>query len=64
MKAEAYLKLHRYQDAEETMKSCPKFDDDECTKFFGPIFNAGILVIRAQIDQTAGRLVLQSVNKI
>lgn len=57
MKAEAYLKLHRHQEADETWNNCPKFDDDECTKFFGPIGNAGLLVVRAQVDMAAGRLV-------
>lgn len=55
LKAEALLKLQRLQEADDTLKSGPKFDDDDCTKFFGPIGFATILVIRAQVDMAAGR---------
>lgn len=55
LQAEALLKLHRHQDADEAMAKGPNFDVDDCTKFFGPIGNAGILLIRAQVDMVAGR---------
>lgn len=49
------MKLHRYQDADETLSKGPNFDVDDCTKFLGPIGNANVLVIRAQVDMAAGR---------
>lgn len=57
LKAEALVKLHRYHEADQTLKNGPNFDLDECTNFFGPIGNAGLLVIQAQVDLAAGRLV-------
>ena len=56
LQAEALLKLRRHQDADKVMSRCPKFDVDECTKFFGPIGNANLLVTQAQVDLVAGRL--------
>lgn len=58
LKAEALIRLHRYHDADETLKKGPKFDVDECTKFFGHVGNATMLIIQAQVDMAAGRLVL------
>ncbi|KAL7104398.1 hypothetical protein ACP275_08G242100 [Erythranthe tilingii] len=55
LKAEALLKLNRHQEAIETMDTCPNFDVDECTKFFGPIGSSSLLIYRAQIDLVAGR---------
>ncbi|KAG4934793.1 hypothetical protein JHK85_049712 [Glycine max] len=55
LQAEALLKLRRHQDADKVMSRCPKFDVDECTKFFGPIGNANLLVTQAQVDLVAGR---------
>ena len=49
------MKLHRHQDADETLSKGPNFDVDDCTKFLGPIGNANVLVIRAQVDMAAGR---------
>lgn len=57
MQAEALLKLRRPQEADEALKKGPNFDIDECTKFFGPIGSASLLVIRAQVDMAAGRFV-------
>lgn len=37
------------------MSKCPNFDVDKCTKFFGPIGSANLLVTRAQVDMAAGR---------
>ncbi|MED6146043.1 hypothetical protein PIB30_030836 [Stylosanthes scabra] len=37
------------------MSKCPKFDVDECSRFFGPICNANLLVTHAQVDIAAGR---------
>ncbi|XP_031109169.1 inactive TPR repeat-containing thioredoxin TTL3-like [Ipomoea triloba] len=56
LKAEALIRLHRYQDADETLQKGPKFDVDECTKFFGPAGNATMLIIQAQVDMAAGRV--------
>lgn len=55
LQVEALLKLRRHQDADNIMSKCPNFDVDECTKFFGPIGNANLLVIRARVDIAAGR---------
>lgn len=51
------MKLHRYHEADQTLKNGPNFDIEECIKFFGPIGYAGLLVIQAQVDMAAGRLV-------
>ncbi|KAJ8557289.1 hypothetical protein K7X08_002914 [Anisodus acutangulus] len=56
LKAEALVKLHRYHEADQTLKNGPNFDIDECIKFFGRIGNAGMLVIQAQVDMAAGRI--------
>ncbi|MCE3215448.1 hypothetical protein HAX54_002393 [Datura stramonium] len=56
LKAEASVKLHRYHEADQTLKNGPNFDIDECIKFFGPIGSAGLLVIQAQVDMAAGRI--------
>ncbi|KAL5703956.1 hypothetical protein ACHQM5_022445 [Ranunculus cassubicifolius] len=53
--AEALLKLHRHQDADNAMTKLPTFDIDHCTKFYGPNRNAQILLIRARVDMAAGR---------
>ncbi|MED6122543.1 hypothetical protein PIB30_040786 [Stylosanthes scabra] len=55
LQAEAFLKLRRHQDADEAMSKAPKFEVDDCTKFFGAISNANLLVTRAQVDLVAGR---------
>ncbi|KAL9245736.1 hypothetical protein vseg_019353 [Gypsophila vaccaria] len=55
LQAEAFLKVHRHQDADETITNGPNFDVDQCTKFFGPAENARLLLIRAQVDMAAGR---------
>lgn len=57
LQAEALLKLHKHQDADETMSKGPNFELDSCTKFLGPIGSANLLAIRAQVDLAAGRLV-------
>jgi hypothetical protein len=58
LQAEALLKLHRHQDADEAMLKGPNFHLDACTRFLGPIGSANLLIIRAQVDMVAGRLVL------
>ncbi|XVF61657.1 hypothetical protein PTKIN_Ptkin08bG0148000 [Pterospermum kingtungense] len=55
LKAEALLKLRRYQDADEALSKGPNFNVDDCTRYFGPIGNANLLVVRAQVDMAAGR---------
>lgn len=56
LQAEALLKLHKHQDADETMSKGPNFELDSCTRFLGPIGSANLLAIRAQVDLAAGRL--------
>ncbi|KAL6502596.1 hypothetical protein OROHE_024249 [Orobanche hederae] len=55
LKADALLKLNRHQEAIETMANGPDFGIDECTKLFGPIGSATLLVIHAQVDMIDGR---------
>ncbi|KAA0044719.1 inactive TPR repeat-containing thioredoxin TTL3 [Cucumis melo var. makuwa] len=55
LQAEAFLKLHKHQDADEAILRGPSFDVDSCTKFLGPVGNANLLLIRAQVDLAAGR---------
>ncbi|KAK7311134.1 hypothetical protein RJT34_09059 [Clitoria ternatea] len=55
LQAEAFLKLRRHQDADKVMAKAPNFDVDDCTKFFGPIGNANLLVTRAQVYLAIGR---------
>ncbi|XWS29513.1 hypothetical protein CRYUN_Cryun24cG0035500 [Craigia yunnanensis] len=55
LKAEALLKLHRHQEADEALLKGPNFNVDDCTKYFGPIGNANLLVVRAQVDMASGR---------
>ncbi|KAL5714743.1 hypothetical protein ACHQM5_016661 [Ranunculus cassubicifolius] len=55
LKSEALLKLHRHQEADATMSKGPNFNIDDCNKFFGPIANSNLLLMRAQVDMAAGR---------
>ncbi|TKY60296.1 Inactive TPR repeat-containing thioredoxin TTL3 [Spatholobus suberectus] len=55
LQAEALLKLRRHQDAEEALSKGPNFDVDGCTKFFGPVANANLLVTKARVYLAAGR---------
>ncbi|PIN26760.1 Thioredoxin [Handroanthus impetiginosus] len=55
LKAEALLKLNRHEEAIQTIENSPNFDIDDCTKFFGPIGSASLLLYRAQVDMVAGR---------
>lgn len=55
LQAEAFLKLHKHQDADEAISRGPSFEVDACTKFLGPVGNANLLLIRAQVDLAAGR---------
>ncbi|KAK8663816.1 hypothetical protein V6N13_083621 [Hibiscus sabdariffa] len=55
LKAEALLKLLRHQDADEALLGGPNFDVDDLNKYFGPVGNANLLVVRAQVDMAAGR---------
>ncbi|KAK9949640.1 hypothetical protein M0R45_005157 [Rubus argutus] len=56
LQAEALLKLHRHQEADDALSRGPNFEVDACTKYFGPISNANMLVTRAQVDISAGRI--------
>ncbi|KAL3818913.1 hypothetical protein ACJIZ3_004818 [Penstemon smallii] len=55
LKAETLLKLDKHEEAIEAMAESPNFDIEECTKFFGPIGSANLLIVRAQVDMVAGR---------
>ncbi|GAB2231235.1 hypothetical protein Droror1_Dr00027524 [Drosera rotundifolia] len=55
LQAEAFLKLHKHEEADTTLSKGPQFDVDQCTKYFGPVGNTALLVIRAQVDVAAGR---------
>ncbi|KAG9155470.1 hypothetical protein Leryth_009904 [Lithospermum erythrorhizon] len=55
LKAESLLRLNKHEDADVTMRHGPNFDVDDCTKYFGPIGNATLLVIRAQVNMVIGR---------
>ncbi|XP_038880783.1 inactive TPR repeat-containing thioredoxin TTL3 [Benincasa hispida] len=55
LQAEAFLKLHKHQDADEALSRGPSFEVDAYTKFLGPVGNANLLLIRAQVDLAAGR---------
>nr|XP_024928265.2 TPR repeat-containing thioredoxin TTL4-like [Ziziphus jujuba var. spinosa] len=55
LQAEALMKLHRHEEADQTLSSGPDFDVDSCTKFLGPISNANVVAVRAQVDMAAGR---------
>ncbi|KAG2410506.1 hypothetical protein LR48_Vigan01g025400 [Vigna angularis] len=55
LQAEAFLKLRRHQHAEEALMKGPNFDVDQCTRFFGQICNANLLVIRARVYLAVGR---------
>lgn len=49
------MKLHRHEEADQTLSNGPDFDVDSCTKFLGPISNANVVAVRAQVDMAAGR---------
>ncbi|KAK4785609.1 hypothetical protein SAY86_002298 [Trapa natans] len=55
LKAEALIKLQRHQEADETLLSGPNFEVVACTKFLGPVGNANLLTVQAQVDMAAGR---------
>lgn len=55
LQAEALLKLRRHKDADSALTKGPHFDVDSCTKFFGPIKTAQLLMIHGQVDLAAGR---------
>ncbi|KDP46855.1 hypothetical protein JCGZ_24064 [Jatropha curcas] len=55
LQAEALIKLNRHQEADQALAKGPNFSVDDCTKYFGPICNANLLMVRAQVDMTVGR---------
>ncbi|KAI3725683.1 hypothetical protein L1987_65475 [Smallanthus sonchifolius] len=56
LKAEGLLKLHRHQEADQVLSNAPKFEIDNCTKFYGLVIHASMLLIWAQVDLAAGRM--------
>ncbi|XP_050204830.1 inactive TPR repeat-containing thioredoxin TTL3 [Mercurialis annua] len=55
LQAEAFIKLHRHQEADEALAKGPNFDVDDCTQYFSPIGNANLLIVRAQVYMAVGR---------
>ncbi|CAH8391135.1 unnamed protein product [Eruca vesicaria subsp. sativa] len=55
LQAEAFLKTHRHQEADEALSRCPVFDVDTSTRYYGPVAYAGFLVVRAQVHLASGR---------
>ncbi|CAH2043391.1 unnamed protein product [Thlaspi arvense] len=55
LQAEALLKTHRHQDADDALSRCPVFDVETSTRYYGPVGYAGFLVVRAQVHLASGR---------
>ncbi|KAI4337708.1 hypothetical protein L6164_016092 [Bauhinia variegata] len=55
LQTEALLKLLRHQEANATHQKIPKFALNWCTKLFGPLVTAYLLMIDAQIYLATGR---------
>ncbi|KAJ8769604.1 hypothetical protein K2173_005207 [Erythroxylum novogranatense] len=55
LQAEALIKLRKHQEAEAALRKSPHFDVDACTRYFGPIGSANLLMVRAQVDLAIGR---------
>ncbi|KAK9069441.1 hypothetical protein SSX86_011345 [Deinandra increscens subsp. villosa] len=55
-KAEGLLKLHKHHEADQVLSNAPKFEIDDCTKFYGLVVHANVLFIKAQVDLAAGRV--------
>ena len=58
LQAEALLKTHRHQEADDALSKCPVFDVETSTRYYGPVGYAGFLVVRAQVHLASGRFVL------
>lgn len=60
-KAEAFLKLHQYEDADSSLSNLPKLEPypASCSqkKFVGILLEAYVLCVRAKVDIAFGRLV-------
>lgn len=57
LQAETLLRLQRHQEAHASYKKIPKFCIESYTKLFGLAAGTDLLMIRAQVDIAAGRLV-------
>ncbi|KFK28199.1 hypothetical protein AALP_AA8G485200 [Arabis alpina] len=55
LQAEALLKTHRHEEADDALSRCPVFDVDISTRYYGPVGYAGFLVVRAQVHLACGR---------
>ncbi|KAJ0242063.1 hypothetical protein HA466_0213850 [Hirschfeldia incana] len=55
LQAEALLKTHRHQEADDSLSRCPVFDGETSTRYYGPVGYAGFLVVRAQVHLASGR---------
>ncbi|KAM0034134.1 putative tetratricopeptide-like helical domain superfamily, TPR repeat-containing thioredoxin TTL1-4 [Helianthus debilis subsp. tardiflorus] len=56
LKVEGLLKLRRHHEADQVLSNAPKFEIDDCTKFYGAIIHANMLLIQAQVDLAVGRM--------
>ncbi|PWA43560.1 tetratricopeptide repeat (TPR)-like superfamily protein [Artemisia annua] len=56
LKVEALIKLHRHHEADQVLSNAPKFEEEDCTKFYGPVCHANLLVVQALVDLAAGRI--------
>lgn len=65
-KAEAFLKLHRLEDADSVLAELPKIEPFPVTcskvKFFGMYYEAYVLYIRAHVDMAFGRLAFSTMR--
>ncbi|KAJ0260728.1 Uncharacterized protein HA466_0039910 [Hirschfeldia incana] len=55
LRAEAFLKSYRHQEADDCLSRCPVLDVEMSTKYYGPIGYAGFLVVWAQVHMSSGR---------
>ncbi|KAF8080621.1 hypothetical protein N665_0932s0021 [Sinapis alba] len=69
LRAEAFLKSYRHQEADDCLSKCPVLDVEMSTKYYGPISYAGFLVVWAQVHMSSGRFgeaveAIQRANKL
>ncbi|KAL0842860.1 hypothetical protein Bca101_016105 [Brassica carinata] len=69
LRAEAFLKSSRHQEADDALSRCPVLDVEMSTKYYGPIGYAGFLVVWAQVHMSSGRFgeaveAIQRANKL
>ncbi|CAN4122214.1 unnamed protein product [Withania somnifera] len=55
MRAEALMKLHRHEESYTTIQKGPNSNTGLCTRLFGSVKTAHLLIIRAQVYTLVGR---------